>query len=89
MEHQRGLPGAVGTQHGDALAAVHEEVRAEERLVPVRIGEGQALNGEYRGAHGATSAVRLARAHARGSRPLSAHCAAVAVRGRSVGMRPV
>ena len=89
MQHQRGLAGAVGTQHGDPLAAMHVEVHAEERLVPVRVGERQAAHVEDGGAHGVTSAVRLTRAHPRGSMPLSAHCAPVAVSGRSVGMRPV
>ena len=80
VQHERGLAGAVRAQHGDPFAAVHVEVHAEERLVPVGVGERQAAHVENGGTHGATSAVRLTSAHARGSTPPSAHCVPVAVR---------
>ena len=46
VQHQRGLAGAVGAEQGDPLALVHVEVDAEQRLVAVGVGEGQAADVE-------------------------------------------
>ena len=48
MQHQRGLAGAVGAEQRDPLAAVDVQVDAEERLVAVGVGEGQAADVEDR-----------------------------------------
>ena len=62
MEHERGLAGAVGPEHGDPLARAHDEVDAEQRLAAVGVGEGQApdLEGRIRSrshAHQASAAT--------------------------------
>jgi hypothetical protein len=51
VEHEGGLAGAVGTQQGDPLTLVHVEVDAVERLVPVGIGVGDALQVHHGVAH--------------------------------------
>ncbi len=50
VQHEGGLAGAVGAEHGDPLAALHLEVDAEERLVAVGVGERHRLQVEHRGA---------------------------------------
>ena len=52
------LAGAVGAEDRDPLAAGDGEVHAEQRLVPVRIGERQVADLEHDVAHGVTTAVR-------------------------------
>ena len=46
VQHQRGLAGAVGAEQGDPLAAVDVQVHAEQRLVAVGVGEGEAADVE-------------------------------------------
>jgi hypothetical protein len=41
VQHQRRLARAVRPEDGDPLALVHPQVDAEQRLVPVRVGERQ------------------------------------------------
>ena len=52
VQEQRGLAGPVGPEHREALAAGHGQVHAEQRLVPVRVGEGDLAQLERRGAVG-------------------------------------
>ena len=46
VQHQRGLAGAVGAEQGDPLAPVDVQVHAEQRLVAVGVGEGEAADVE-------------------------------------------
>ena len=48
VQHQRGLAGAVGAEQRDPLAAVDVQVDAEQRLVAVGVGEGEAADVEDR-----------------------------------------
>ena len=87
MQHERGLAGAVRPEQGDALTLVHMEVHAEQRLVAVRIGIGQAADVQDGRAHSATARAIVARASP-GSVPACAHCAGVAVTLWVTGIRP-
>ena len=48
MQHQGGLAGAVGAEQRDPLALVDVQVDAEQGLVPVGVGEGEAADVEDR-----------------------------------------
>ena len=52
VQHQRRLAGAVGAEHGDALAVCHVQVEAVEARDAVRVAEPQA-GGVDRAAHAA------------------------------------
>ncbi len=51
VQHQRGLAGAVGAEQRDPLALVDVQVDAEQRLVAVGVGEGEAPDVEDGDAH--------------------------------------
>ncbi len=51
VQHQRGLAGTVRTEQGDPLSLVDVEVDAVQRLVTVRVREGDALEVEDGNAH--------------------------------------
>ena len=64
VQHQRGLAGAVGPEQGDPLARVDVQVDAEQRLVAVGVGVGEAADVED-GGHGSLAAAsRCSRATA-------------------------
>ena len=51
VQHQRRLAGAVGAEQRDPLALVDVQVDAEQGLVAVGVGVGQAAHVEDRGGH--------------------------------------
>jgi hypothetical protein len=51
MEDERGLAGAVRAEQGDPLPRVDVQVDAEEGLVSVGVGEGDAVHLDHGDAH--------------------------------------
>ena len=93
VEHERGLPGAVGSEDGDAFAGAHLEVDAVEGAVAVRVDvlEGPDAQGRSRIGGHARTAVQVATAAASaGTARAADHWRALAGAGpTSSGRRPV
>jgi hypothetical protein len=88
VQHQRRLAGAVGAEQRHPLPRLDPQVDPEQRLPPVGVGEGQALDVD-RGGHVALQARAASRAPASGSAAATAHCPALAPEVSSSSERPV
>lgn len=93
MEDEGGLARTVGTEECDAFAAGHGQVDAEEGLMAVGVGVGEAADLEgRRGGGGQAHTVHPSRQTTRastGSAAACAHWVRVAVTSSITGMVPV
>ena len=92
LEHQGRLAGPVGPEQGDPLPRLDAEADPEQRLMAVRVGEGQALDLQGRGrrrSHGRIAqAVAATRAAAAGRQRAASHWPRVAASSWSTGIDP-
>ena len=89
MQHEGGLAGAVGAEQRDPLATLDGEVDAEQRLVAVGVGEGQALRPRAPVSCAAPRRATAMQAAATGRLPAAAQSAAPAPGRTEHGRLPV
>ena len=93
VQHERRLAGAVRPEQRDPLAARDRQVDAEQGLVAVRVGEGEAADLQRRqarvisGHRSIASRQTTSAAHREGAAAYD-HCARDAVTSSMTGMAP-